>query len=55
MIDKPQIGVEYRYRPNRGQPLLVRCKGFRKGWIECDGVKDGQHRSISRKQLFNVE
>jgi len=51
MIEKPQPGQEFTYTPNRGSPVRVRVKGFRRSWVECEGVEDGQHRSISRKQL----
>lgn len=54
MIEKPRIGDTYLYTPNRGEPVLVRVKGFRRSWVETDGVEDGAHRSVSRKQLVEV-
>jgi hypothetical protein len=55
VIERPQIGREYEYRPNTGSPKRVRVKGFRGlSWVETDGVDDDTHRSISRKQLFEV-
>lgn len=54
MIDRARIGVEYVYQPNRGVSKRVKCIGFRRNWIECEGVEDGRHRSISMKQLTAV-
>lgn len=51
MVEKPQVGREYLYTPNRGRSVRVRCVGFRRSWIETEGVDDGAHRSISPKQL----
>lgn len=51
MIIRASIGTEYTYQPTRGAPTRVRCIGFRRNWIECLGVEDGRHRSISMKRL----
>lgn len=55
MIERPSIGDVYEYRPNTGAPRQVRVKGFRRNWVETEGVADKLHRSISRKQLFAIE
>jgi len=54
MVERPQPGREYVYTPSRGQQTRVRCIGFRRGYIECRGVEDGLHRSISPKQLEEI-
>jgi hypothetical protein len=55
VIERPRIGDTYLYRSHRGAEALVRVKGYRGlSWIETDGVIDGRHRSISRKQLYPV-
>lgn len=51
MITRARIGTEYTYQPTRGASKQVRCVGFRRSWIECLGVEDGRHRSISMKRL----
>lgn len=55
MIEKPVVGRLYRFTPgNNGGPLTVRVKGFRLGWVECEGLDDGKHRSCSRKRLSEL-
>jgi hypothetical protein len=55
MIENPQVGRIYRFTPgNNGGPISVVVKGFRLGWVECDGVDDGKHRSCSRKRLSEL-
>ena len=54
MIERASVGKEYIYQPNRGKPVRVRCFGFRRVWVECEGVEDGVRRSISLKQLSPV-
>lgn len=54
MIDKPQVGEEFMYRPSRGAALRVRVTGFRGNWIETIGREDGQRRDVSRTRLEKV-
>jgi hypothetical protein len=51
MIEKPGMGIVYRYVPPTGTGCLVKVIGFRKGFVETTALKDGRHRSISRKRL----
>ena len=55
MISRLKVGDVLRYFPNKGTARDVRVKGFRLGWVETDGVADGRHRSVSPKQLFEIE
>ncbi len=51
MIERARIGQEYDFTPTRGLPVRVRCVGIRRSWAECEGVKDGRHRSCPLKRL----
>lgn len=57
MIENPKVGVTYWFTPgNNAQrgPIEVVVKGFRLGWVETDGLRDGRHRSVARSRLSAV-